>query len=224
VDAGPPSKVRPITSVPFPEFQCNSPPTNGACHMIDVKVLRAAGLTDAQIVAVFEAAAPIVAELNELRAWKSGRREQNRKDKQNQRARQADIKPCQADSQADIKKPSKINGHVRLTTGDSSSFFFLESEKKKDSRESSRKNRDDFEQFYTAYPRHVAKMAAEKAYAKARQQATAAEILAGLEKQKSNFPADPKFIPHPATWLSHGRWLDEIKTANRGLDGIPGTI
>ena len=171
--------------------------------MIDVKVLRAAGLTEAQIAVVNELVAPLIAELEHLRERKAVRREQNRKRQQDHRARQRDGKAVSVTCQRDIQKPNGINGHVSMTTGESSSFFFLESERKKESAK-------NFEQFYAAYPKHVAKIAAEKAYAKALKQATHAEIMAALEKQKPNFP-EPKFIPHPASWLNAGRWLDEIK-------------
>lgn len=65
----------------------------------------------------------------------------------------------------------------------------------------------EFAAFYRAYPRKVARMAAEKAYAKARNSATAENILAGLARFE--FPADPKYTPHPASWLNGRRWEDE---------------
>lgn len=65
----------------------------------------------------------------------------------------------------------------------------------------------EFADFYRAYPRKVARMAAERAYAKARNSATAETILAGLARFE--FPADPKYTPHPASWLNGRRWEDE---------------
>jgi hypothetical protein len=65
----------------------------------------------------------------------------------------------------------------------------------------------DFDEFWGAYPRKVAKNAARRAYATAlRRGASSAVILAGLQRQ--HWP-DKGFTPHPATWLNEGRWTDD---------------
>lgn len=73
-----------------------------------------------------------------------------------------------------------------------------------------------FEAFWKAYPRHVGKLAAIKAYAKARRLASAADILAGVERYKRLKPAYADFC-HPATWLNQGRWLDEADSPQAPL-------
>lgn len=76
----------------------------------------------------------------------------------------------------------------------------------------SRASHPDFADFWAAYPRKVGKGGAEKAFAAAiAKGATVAEIAAGLNRQA--WPADPQFIPHPATWLNQRRWLDDPKAA-----------
>lgn len=70
---------------------------------------------------------------------------------------------------------------------------------------------DGFGVFWDAYPRKVAKAAAEKAYAKALANgADPALILAGAEfyalERKLQ---DPQYTKHPATWLNAGCWQDE---------------
>ena len=87
-----------------------------------------------------------------------------------------------------------------------------------------------FDQFWRLYPRRI-----DKALAKAKWdaitngglstrmldrdsgqfipitlQATAEEIMAGAKRWKDNLPLEyeEKFIPHPATWLNRGRWMD----------------
>ena len=35
-------------------------------------------------------------------------------------------------------------------------------------------------------------------------------ILAGLMLFKRNLPQEERFIPHAATWLNAGRWMDEL--------------
>lgn len=66
----------------------------------------------------------------------------------------------------------------------------------------------DFDAFWQSYPRKVAKLAAIKAYAKARVIATADEILAGVEAYKRHKP-DYCDYAHAASWLNAGRWMDE---------------
>ena len=61
-----------------------------------------------------------------------------------------------------------------------------------------------FAEFWKAYPKKVAKGAAERAWPKAREHAVA--ILADLASRRWD---DPKFIPHPATYLNARRWEDE---------------
>lgn len=73
----------------------------------------------------------------------------------------------------------------------------------------------DFDAFWRAYPRKVAKDAAIKAFAKAVRRITdpdpLAVILAGIERALPGWD-DPQFIPHPSTWLNRGSWEDEAPT------------
>lgn len=76
------------------------------------------------------------------------------------------------------------------------------------SRTDSPKPPDGFDEFWSAYPRKTAKGSARGAFRKALTKSTLPSILAALERQKPQW-SDPKFIPHPATWLNAERWLDE---------------
>jgi hypothetical protein len=69
---------------------------------------------------------------------------------------------------------------------------------------------DDFETWWSHYPRKVGKATALKAYVKARQTQSADELLAAVQAYAldANLPAK-EFRPHPATWLRGGRWEDE---------------
>ncbi len=73
---------------------------------------------------------------------------------------------------------------------------------------------DGFDSFWRAYPRKVAKDAARRAYSKALESATPAELLAGAERLAEERAREPdptkreKFTPHPATWLNGERWKD----------------
>lgn len=69
---------------------------------------------------------------------------------------------------------------------------------------------DDFKLFYDAYPRHIGRKAAEKAWAKAVTEAEPSVIIeaAGRYADKRRYE-DPRFTKHPATWLNQGCWTDE---------------
>ena len=72
-------------------------------------------------------------------------------------------------------------------------------------------NPEDFDRFWTAYPRKAGKGAARKAWLKLKPAPELVEtILAAVDAQRQGDAwKDPKYIPHPATWLNAERWLDE---------------
>ena len=75
-----------------------------------------------------------------------------------------------------------------------------------------KKHIKDFDLFWTAYPRKTAKGTAENAWKKIKpDEKLVADIIAAIAKQKPTW-TDPKFIPHPATWLNSKRWLDGVET------------
>lgn len=67
---------------------------------------------------------------------------------------------------------------------------------------------DDFNRFWQAYPRRVAKAAARREFAKAILKAPIESILAGVEAYKRNKP-DYQDWAHARTWLYNERWEDE---------------
>lgn len=69
----------------------------------------------------------------------------------------------------------------------------------------------DFEAWYAAYPRKVAKAAALKAYRSARKRASREDLLAGIAAYRKT-KADYADWAHPATWLNGDRWLDQPNT------------
>lgn len=72
----------------------------------------------------------------------------------------------------------------------------------------------DFELFWSAYPRKVAKGAARKAWAAtAGKRPPVAEIVSAVTTQAETEQwreAGGQFIPHPATWLRAERWGDVV--------------
>jgi hypothetical protein len=69
-----------------------------------------------------------------------------------------------------------------------------------------------FTVFWTQYPRKVGKVAAWQLFRKIHpDQALLDRMLATLAWQVKDrsWREDPRFIPHPRTWLYQGRWEDE---------------
>jgi hypothetical protein len=62
--------------------------------------------------------------------------------------------------------------------------------------------------WYEQYPRHVGKLAAERAFLKARRIADLEELIDGIARYRKTKPSYADWA-HPATWLNQGRWMDE---------------
>jgi len=79
----------------------------------------------------------------------------------------------------------------------------------------------DFDAFWSAYPRKVGKQAARRAWDRAKGRPAIPAILAAIEAQRATeqWRRDGgQYIPHPATWISHGRWDDEVQAPARNDD------
>jgi len=63
-----------------------------------------------------------------------------------------------------------------------------------------------FDEFWSKYPRKVAKKAARLAYQRALKIATHSEIMEGVRGIQFT---ELQFCPHAATWLNGERWGDE---------------
>lgn len=77
---------------------------------------------------------------------------------------------------------------------------------------------ESFARFYEAYPRHVGKADAEKAWIElAPAPEFIAAIMAGVERYAESVKdSEPKYIKHPGPWLRSRRWEDDLeKTETR---------
>jgi hypothetical protein len=74
-----------------------------------------------------------------------------------------------------------------------------------------------FDQFWTVYPKKVAKQDALKAWKKLKITAELTEKIISAVNAQINSPQwqenGGQYIPNPATWLNRGQWDDEVKTA-----------
>ena len=73
---------------------------------------------------------------------------------------------------------------------------------------------DLFNQFWTAYPKHIAKQSAVKAFEKLKPDEKLLEaMLKAIARQRESKQWEKDggaFIPYPATWLNQHRWEDEL--------------
>lgn len=75
-----------------------------------------------------------------------------------------------------------------------------------------------FDRFWEAYPRKIGKLAAKRAFDKARKLTDLETMLAAIERYKEHKRSDVDYC-HPATWLNQGRWADEY--GNSSGAGVP---
>ena len=77
----------------------------------------------------------------------------------------------------------------------------------KESKESDRA----FDKFWAVYPRREGKQTAKKAFEKIKPDDDLLNtMLTAIQRQKQTDQwSDPRYIPHPATWLNGRRWEDE---------------
>jgi hypothetical protein len=68
----------------------------------------------------------------------------------------------------------------------------------------------EFNEWWDSYPRKVGKLAAMKAYEKARRMATAKELREGVGRYIQHKPNYADYA-HPTTWLTQGRWMDSYE-------------
>lgn len=82
-----------------------------------------------------------------------------------------------------------------------------------------------FDAFYAAYPIHVKRSAAEKAWNKISPDDDIRQrIMSAVEQQRKSEQwtrEGGKFIPHPASWLNGKRWEDEVKAAAPPVNSVP---
>lgn len=107
-------------------------------------------------------------------------------------------------------KPLISNGFFVYASGVLADCQQLATPETERERETEKKS-ESFDLFWNAYPRKTAKGNAENSWKKIKpDEKLVADIIAAIAKQKPNW-TDPKFIPHPATWLNGKRWLDGVE-------------
>lgn len=88
---------------------------------------------------------------------------------------------------------------------------------------------DRFSEFYAVYPRHEARVVAEKSWKRQKLDRIADEIIADVTARLADGGpwkgTEKKFLPLPSTYVNQCRWLDEWKPAGgAGGAGVVGSI
>lgn len=83
---------------------------------------------------------------------------------------------------------------------------------------------DEFEQWYAAYPRKMARGAALKAFKAARKKVSHEVLMTGLAGYLNRVRgSEARFIAYPASWLNAERWADEADAETQARVGAPAT-
>lgn len=96
-----------------------------------------------------------------------------------------------------------------------------------DNKDRSTSNPDlGFEQFWTAYPRKTNKGFARTVFGKIKpNEEMLKKMISSIDRQKrSDQWKDPKYIPHPSSWLNGERWEDEEPTGKPSFNPLAGAI
>ncbi|MFB7890402.1 hypothetical protein ACFCZ3_20350 [Cellulosimicrobium cellulans] len=81
---------------------------------------------------------------------------------------------------------------------------------------------DEFDEWYAAYPRKMARGAALKAFKAARKKVSFEVLTAGLAGYQNRVRgSEARFIAYPASWLNGERWADETDTETQARVGAP---
>jgi hypothetical protein len=89
-------------------------------------------------------------------------------------------------------------------------------------RHSTASTADGFAAFWAIYPKHVGRLDAEKAFAKAIKQTDLETLIAGAKRYAAERAGEPpKFTKNPANWLRAGMWADEPGFPHGGANSAP---
>jgi hypothetical protein len=84
-----------------------------------------------------------------------------------------------------------------------------EKEREKDKSRADALITNDFDEWYSTYPKKVGRPAALTKYKTARKKTNAETLLTGARLMAAAYATDKTYCPNPATWLHQERWNDE---------------
>jgi hypothetical protein len=134
----------------------------------------------------------------------------NRLESPNKR-REESKTPASDDASLNFNEPGEPEGQSINPPSPEQAALRLATEERPAQTENPKPPPDRFEEFWSIYPRRVAKGAARKAFASAIRRGIDPDvIIAGVEMYAVTRAGEPqKYTKHPATWLNHECWEDE---------------
>jgi len=116
--------------------------------------------------------------------------------------------------------PEQETLEVSVSSTEDSRELRKEREREREVKKDLSSKPDEFDQWYSRYPKKEAKEAARKAFTKARKTVDLKALLEGVERYAASVKdKDRQFVALPATWLNAGRWADEIPVETPGQPG-----
>lgn len=107
--------------------------------------------------------------------------------------------------------PKQETLEVSMKSTEDSRDLHKEREREREVKKNLSSKPDEFDQWYSRYPKKEAKEAARKAFAKARKSVDLKTLIDGADRYvAATKDKDRQFLALPATWLNAGRWADEI--------------
>ena len=88
-----------------------------------------------------------------------------------------------------------------------------------DCKQDASKKQEEFEVFWSAYPKKIGKKEAWKSWLKAKDKPAIDIVIQAIESAKKTdqwTKENGQFIPHPSTWLNQGRWADQSPIPSNG--------
>ena len=123
------------------------------------------------------------------------------------------------DKMVDKAVDKAVLGKERKEAKESKRYFLSNTSCSSENREINNNTLNaDFDEFWAAYPRKENKFVAEQSYIKARQKATAEEIMQGLNRYKQYIEAEhteKHYIAYASTWLNQHRWENQYEVENK---------
>jgi len=116
------------------------------------------------------------------------------------------------------KPPTPLSGGVDVSSSKNETAKPKKQTEKKSRYELSSEQQKLFDQFWAAYPKHVAKQGAVKAWQKITPEPTQDFISMLVDRIETAKNSESwrknggEFIPHPSTWLNSRRWEDETQS------------
>lgn len=133
-----------------------------------------------------------------------------------------DAKTSRGDASVTVETSQTAKRDGRMLQSEAVSEAYTEAHTPIAREKTARSVRVGFDEFWSKYPKKVARQAALKAWSRIAASVPTADIMAGLDRatRSEQWTKDGgQFVPHAATWLNGGRWADDLPAASTSVPG-----